>query len=92
MFLGFALGAATATAVAMAVRTKAHKDNDLDVELAGMDVPVEDIRNGLEECIGNTPLVRIKCLSEVTGCEILGKCEVGLFLSPWSTIMILKDS
>lgn len=36
----------------------------------------EDIRNGLEECIGNTPLIRIKCLSEATGCEILGKAEV----------------
>jgi cysteine synthase A len=38
----------------------------------------EDIRNGLEECIGNTPLIRIKCLSEATGCEILGKAEVCL--------------
>ena len=36
----------------------------------------EEIRNGLEECIGNTPLIRIKCLSEATGCEILGKAEV----------------
>lgn len=36
----------------------------------------EDIRSGLEECIGNTPLIRIKCLSEATGCEILGKAEV----------------
>ncbi|PWW73310.1 PALP-domain-containing protein [Tuber magnatum] len=35
----------------------------------------EDIRNGLEECIGDTPLIRIKCLSEATGCEILGKAE-----------------
>jgi cysteine synthase A len=38
--------------------------------------PTEDIRNGLEECIGNTPLIRIKSLSELTGCEILGKAEV----------------
>lgn len=38
----------------------------------------EDVKNGLEECIGNTPLVRIKCLSEATGCEILGKAEVRL--------------
>lgn len=36
----------------------------------------EDIRNGLEDCIGNTPLIRIKHLSEATGCEILGKAEV----------------
>lgn len=44
--------------------------------------PVEDIRNGLEECIGNTPLIRIKCLSEATGCEILGKAEVSLNTTP----------
>lgn len=31
--------------------------------------------NGIEGCIGNTPLVRIKSLSDATGCEILGKAE-----------------
>ena len=35
------------------------------------DVPV-----GIEACIGNTPLFKIKSLSEATGCEILGKAEV----------------
>ncbi|KAL2870053.1 putative cysteine synthase [Aspergillus lucknowensis] len=33
------------------------------------------IVEGIEGCIGNTPLVRIKSLSEATGCEILGKAE-----------------
>lgn len=41
----------------------------------------EDIRNGIEECIGNTPLIRIKSLSDATGCEILGKAEVMRFLA-----------
>jgi cysteine synthase A len=36
----------------------------------------EDIRNGLEECIGDTPLILLKSLSAATGCEILGKAEV----------------
>ena len=38
---------------------------------------------GIEGCIGNTPLFRIKSLSEATGCEILAKAEVCLcsFLS-----------
>lgn len=37
---------------------------------------VEDhIGDGLESCIGDTPLFRIKSLSEETGCEILGKAE-----------------
>lgn len=34
------------------------------------------IVEGIEGCIGNTPLFRIKSLSEETGCEILGKAEV----------------
>lgn len=34
------------------------------------------IVDGIEGCIGNTPLFRIKSLSEATGCEILAKAEV----------------
>jgi hypothetical protein len=34
------------------------------------------IVDGVEGCIGNTPLLRIKSLSEATGCEILAKAEV----------------
>ncbi|GIK07365.1 hypothetical protein Aspvir_003027 [Aspergillus viridinutans] len=33
------------------------------------------IVEGIEGCIGNTPLLRIKSLSDATGCEILGKAE-----------------
>lgn len=39
------------------------------------------IVDGIEGCIGNTPLLRIKSLSEATGCEILAKAEVRPFLS-----------
>ena len=35
-----------------------------------------DIREGIEGCIGRTPLIRIKSLSEATGCDILAKAEV----------------
>lgn len=38
------------------------------------------IVDGVEGCIGNTPLFRIKSLSEETGCEILGKAEVFPFI------------
>ncbi|KAJ1663268.1 Cysteine synthase 2 [Coemansia sp. RSA 1813] len=38
-----------------------------------------EIKKGVTELIGNTPLVRINSLSEATGCEVLGKCE---FLNP----------
>ena len=37
------------------------------------------IVSGVEGMIGNTPLVRIRSLSDLTGCEILGKAE---FLNP----------
>ena len=42
-----------------------------------------EILNGLEETIGNTPLIRITSLSEETGCEILGKAE---FLNPGGSV------
>ncbi|KAI9334645.1 tryptophan synthase beta subunit-like PLP-dependent enzyme [Zopfochytrium polystomum] len=38
----------------------------------GNDAPVV---HGIEGLIGNTPLVRIKSLSEATGCDIYGKAE-----------------
>ncbi|KAF2750624.1 PALP-domain-containing protein [Sporormia fimetaria CBS 119925] len=34
-----------------------------------------DIKEGVEGAIGNTPLIKIKSLSEATGCEILAKAE-----------------
>ena len=35
----------------------------------------ETIGEGLESCVGNTPLFRIKSLSDATGCDILAKAE-----------------
>ncbi|KAK5200703.1 Cysteine synthase 2, partial [Cryomyces antarcticus] len=40
-----------------------------------LEVLRSDICEGIEGCIGDTPLIRIKSLSEATGCEILGKAE-----------------
>ena len=34
-----------------------------------------DIRNGTIDAIGRTPLVKLKKVSELTGCTILGKAE-----------------
>ncbi|ABZ95450.1 Cysteine synthase [Leptospira biflexa serovar Patoc strain 'Patoc 1 (Ames)'] len=42
-----------------------------------------EIRNGFIATIGNTPLIRIRSLSEETGCEILGKAE---FLNPGGSV------
>jgi cysteine synthase len=42
-----------------------------------------NVRNGLVEAIGNTPLIRLRGPSEATGCEILGKAE---FLNPGGSV------
>ena len=34
------------------------------------------VREGIEGAVGNTPLIRIKSLSDATGCDIFGKAEV----------------
>ncbi|KAH7403192.1 tryptophan synthase beta subunit-like PLP-dependent enzyme [Cadophora sp. MPI-SDFR-AT-0126] len=38
-------------------------------------VPIPPVPEGIEGCIGNTPLFKIKSLSEATGCTILAKAE-----------------
>jgi cysteine synthase A len=42
-----------------------------------------DIHANFEDCIGNTPLIRMSRLSELTGCDILGKAE---FLNPGGSV------
>jgi len=41
------------------------------------------IKNNIEGLIGNTPLVKLNKLSELTGATILGKCE---FMNPTSSV------
>ena len=54
-----------------------------------------DVRDGFIETIGNTPLIRLRRVSEQTGCEIYGKAE---FLNPGSSVKdraawaIVKDA
>jgi len=42
-----------------------------------------DIRDGFLETVGNTPLIKLRKASEVTGCTILGKAE---FLNPGGSV------
>ena len=44
---------------------------------------MSDIRDGFIGAIGNTPLIRLRGPSELTGCEILGKAE---FLNPVGSV------
>lgn len=74
---GVGIGVALTVAAQSFVGKSASSSEKKDGKHAIRNEPKkEDIRNGLEECIGNTPLVRIKSLSAATGCDILGKAEV----------------
>jgi cysteine synthase A len=42
-----------------------------------------DLRDGFVPTVGNTPLIRLRRLSEATGCQILGKAE---FLNPGGSV------
>ena len=42
-----------------------------------------EIRDGFTATVGNTPLIRLKKASELTGCEIFGKAE---FLNPGGSV------
>ncbi|KAL2009593.1 hypothetical protein VTN00DRAFT_5400 [Thermoascus crustaceus] len=48
---------------------------DEEILLSSVRAGPPAIVDGVEGCIGNTPLLRIKSLSEATGCEILAKAE-----------------
>ncbi|KAL1999744.1 hypothetical protein VTN02DRAFT_4076 [Thermoascus thermophilus] len=51
--------------------------------------------NGLTEAIGNTPLIRLKRLSEETGCNILGKAEFqnpGGSVKDRAALYVVKDA
>ncbi|BCR90709.1 putative cysteine synthase [Aspergillus chevalieri] len=52
---------------------EARRRREADTLVARAGPPA--IVDGIEGCIGNTPLFRIKSLSDETGCEILGKAE-----------------
>ncbi|EPQ28086.1 uncharacterized protein PFL1_04413 [Pseudozyma flocculosa PF-1] len=58
------------------------EDERLRREIRGRDsiqIRSGQVVRGIEGLIGNTPLMRINSLSDLTGCEILGKAE---FLNP----------
>ncbi len=42
-----------------------------------------DVRDGFTDAVGNTPLIRLRRASELTGCTVLGKAE---FLNPGGSV------
>lgn len=44
---------------------------------------VGSVKQGFCDAVGNTPLIKLRRASEITGCEILGKAE---FLNPGGSV------
>ncbi|KAL8687410.1 MAG: hypothetical protein Q9218_006409 [Villophora microphyllina] len=66
----------SSTLAAAGLESKAQIDledhTEKDLRSGTQDVKIAE---GIGACVGNTPLFRIKSLSEETGCDILGKAE-----------------
>src|SRR6202047_2806625 len=48
-----------------------------------LDIATMQLRNGIIEAIGNTPLIKLERVSAATGCTILGKAE---FMNPGQSV------
>lgn len=73
------------------VASKAELSNQYGVQLAKAQGHV----NGFVGAIGNTPLIRLKRLSDETGCEILGKAEFqnpGGSVKDRAALYVVKDA
>ena len=58
-------------------------------------MPLSAILKNLTEAIGNTDLLRVNSLSELTGCEILLKCELqnpGGSIKDRAALQLVKDA
>lgn len=83
LLLGIALGAAFSAvtgALGMYARGRWKRRMIARWEEEEHSKPIEvrtgEVVDGVPGLIGNTPLVRIASLSRLTGCNIVGKCEV----------------
>lgn len=66
--------------------------NPIDDAQSLQSVRTPSIGDGIESTIGNTPLIRIRSLSEATGCTILGKAEVRtLDASAGKTVAVVRS-
>ena len=55
--------------------------NKKDFKLTFM--KLQRINKNFNECIGKTPLIKLKIASQMSGCNIYGKCE---FLNPGGSV------
>ena len=76
---GFVLGVALTFSILHLFQRSKHSPNSFPRKHKVPAWHPPQIVQGLAGCIGNTPLIYLKTLSEATGCTILGKAE---FLNP----------
>ncbi|CAG8605235.1 8488_t:CDS:2 [Ambispora gerdemannii] len=78
--LGLIVGVLMTLSTTFLISRRARRDtSSKSARLHSSEIAVNKIVNGVEGIIGNTPMIKIRSLSEATGCEILAKAE---FLNP----------
>ncbi|KAI9067333.1 PALP-domain-containing protein [Trametes sanguinea] len=85
LFYGVLIGLAVSltTSVIDYFRQRRRKRAELTFEPRPIELRSDEVVDGVVGLIGNTPLVRIKSLSEALGVEILGKAE---FMNPGGSV------
>ncbi|KAJ8486924.1 hypothetical protein ONZ51_g4526 [Trametes cubensis] len=86
IFYGVLIGLAlslTTSSVLEYLQERKRKRADLTFEPRPIELRSDEVVDGVTGLIGNTPLVRIKSLSDALGVEILGKAE---FMNPGGSV------
>ncbi|KAI0358633.1 PALP-domain-containing protein [Trametes cingulata] len=73
----------TTTSVLDYFKQRKRKRVDIDFEPRPIELRSDEVVDGVTGLIGNTPLVRIKSLSDALGVEVLGKAE---FMNPGGSV------
>ncbi|KAJ3557887.1 hypothetical protein NM688_g1228 [Phlebia brevispora] len=82
ILLGFSLSV-TSTSIALYLKQRKQKRIEERFEPRPIELRSDEVVDGVTGLIGNTPLVRIKSLSDALGVEILGKAE---YLNPGGSV------
>ncbi|GAA5902067.1 hypothetical protein JCM6882_000182 [Rhodosporidiobolus microsporus] len=86
LLLGLALGASlslSVTGLTLYALDAWRRSMVKKAEKRSIEIRSDEVVEGIEGLIGNTPLIRINSLSDALGVEILGKCE---YLNPFGSV------
>ncbi|KAG8799718.1 hypothetical protein FRC19_006561 [Serendipita sp. 401] len=81
LLLGMALSSSLMSLWTWMMPTRSNDDSEHDLKTT--QGRRDEIANGVPDIIGNTPLIRIRSLSQALGVDILGKAE---FLNPGGSV------